>query len=321
MAAPANTSHSQSMRTREDLDKFITMQSPTATPWLSMIATDTCDSRSPEWSTESIRASDADNAAIEGDDVTNDPQTAPVVVKNHCQTFDETIGVTDIQKLVKTIDGRTELGRQLANAGKALKLDQEKRYCGNYASVASVGITTAGKAAGAQAWITTNANRGASATGGGFNSGTGLVAAHAGGTDRTFTVAIFKAAIQTGVTNGRGTLDDVIVGAPLKVAMSAFAGVVQATNEVNKGKVTILGAVDVYKSDFGFHNIHWSREMEDKSVLVVTKGTWKKTTLDSYNVVDLAKTGHSSRKLLRTTNTLKCLDEKQNVVIRNVTAA
>lgn len=319
MAAPANTSHSQSFRSREDLDKMMTMITPTDTPFISMIGTEDVDSRAPEWAQETIRASDATNAAIEGDDVSNDVQAEPTVVKNHCQTFDETIGVTDISQMLKTIDGRKDLARKLVNAGKAIKMDQEKRACGNYASVAVVGTTTAGLFGGAQAWITTNADRGAGATGGGYNSGTGLIAAHAGGTDRANSVTIFKNAIQLGWVNGRGTLDDVLVGATLKTQISGYAGVVQATNEVSKSTVTILGAVDVYKSDFGFHRIHPSREMEAKTALLLTTRTWKKGVLDSYNVVDLAKTGHSTRKLLRTTITLKCLDEKQNALIRNVT--
>lgn len=319
MAAPANTSHSQSFRSREDLDKMMTLITPTDTPFLSMIGTEDVDSRSPEWAQETIRASDATNAAIEGDDVSNDVQAEPTVVKNHCQTFDETIGVTDISQMLKTIDGRKDLARKLVNAGKALKMDQEKRFCGNYASVAAVGTTTAGLLGGAQAWITSNKSVGVGATGGGYNSGTGLISAYAGGTDAALDVTRFKSVIQDGWTNGKGTLEDVLVGATLKVKISGFAGVVQATNEVNKSTVTILGAVDVYKSDFGFHRMHPSREMEAKTVLLLTTRTWKKGVLDSYNVVDLAKTGHSTRKLLRTTVTLKCMDEKQNALIRAAT--
>lgn len=318
MAVPSNTTQSMAFRNREDLDKMMTLITPTDTPFQQMIGSDTVNSRTPEWSTETVRASNHDNKVIEGDDVTNDSQVVPVVVKNHCQTFDEVIGVSDISSLVKTIDGRKELARQVVNAGTALKLDQEKRLCGNYASVAAT-TSVAGECAGAQAWITSNANLGASATGGGYSSGTGLVTAYSGGTDRTLTASIFKTTIQTAWTNGRGSLTDVLVGSTLKVAISGFTGVVQATNEVSKSNVTILGAVDVYKSDFGFHKISPSREMEAKSILILTPEKWKKGVLDSYNVEDLAKTGHNTRKLLRTTITLKCLDEKANALIRNVT--
>jgi len=320
MAVPSNTTQSMAFRNREELDKMMMMISPTDVPFQKMIGTDTVSSRAPEWATESIRASNHDNKAVEGDDVTNDSQTVPTVVKNHCQTFDEVIGVSDISALVKTIDGRKELARQVVNAGTALKLDQEKRLCGNYASVAAT-TSVAGEAAGAQAWITSNKSLGASATGGGYSSGTGLVTAYSGGTDRVLTATIFKTVIQDAWTNGRGTLTDVLVGPALKVAISAFTGVVQATNEVSKSHVTVLSAFIVAKSDFGFHKIHPAREMETKSVLILTPESWKKGVLDGYNVADLAKTGHSTRKLLRTTVTLKCLDEKRNALIRNVTAS
>ena len=77
----------------------------------------------------------------------------------------------------------------------------------------------------------------------------------------------------------------------------------------------LFRSVDVYKSDFGFHRIQASREMDANSCLILTKETWKVATLDPYNIQDLAKTGHSTRKLLRTAVTLKCMDEKRNALI------
>lgn len=319
MAVPANTTQTMAFRNREDLSKMMMLITPTETPMQNMLGRDTVTSRTPEWSTETVRASNHDNAAVEGDDVSNDSQTVPVVVKNHCQTFDEVIGVSDLSDKVRTIDGRGEMARQVVNAGFALKLDIEKRISGNYASVAAT-TSVAGKTAGAQAWITTNISQGASNTnGGGYNSGTGLVPVHVPGTNRTFTATIFKSVIQTAWTNGRGSLSDVLAGPTQKVNISGFTGVVQATNEVSKSNVTILGAVDVYKSDFGFHRIHPSREMDANSVLLLTPDSWKIGVLDSFNVAELAKTGHATRKMLRTTVTLKCLDEKRNALIQALT--
>jgi len=319
MAVPSNTTQSMAFRNREDLDKLMMMQTPTETPFQNMIGRDSTTSRTPEWSLETVRSSNHDNAAIDGDDVTNDAQTVPTVVKNHVQIFDETLGVSDLSNNVATIDGRKELARQLINAGKAIKLDIEKRISGNYASVAAT-TSVAGKLAGAQPWITTNISQGASNTnGGGYNSGTGLVPVHVPGTNRTFTATIFKSTIQSAWTNGKGSLGDVLVGPTQKVNISAFTGVVQATNEVSKNDVVILGAVDVYKSDFGFHRVQASREMDANSCLILTKETWKLCTLDSFNIQDLAKTGHSTRKLLRTAVTLKCLDEKRNALIQALT--
>ena len=93
----------------------------------------------------------------------------------------------------------------------------------------------------------------------------------------------------------------------------------QAYNEVSKDKVAILGAIDVYKTDFGFHSIMASREMDARSVIALTKRTWKITTLEGYRVKQLGKTGHNEKALLCRSVTLKCLDEKQNVVIADLT--
>ena len=318
MAVPANTTQSVAMRTREDLSKIIEQTAPTDTPFYNMCGSDTTTSRTPEWATEAVRASNHDNAAIEGDDVSPDAQALPAVVKNHVQTFDEVISVSDIAQLVSTISGKKEMARQIVLAGYALRLDIEKRACGNYASVAATS-SVAGKFGGAQAWITTNAARGAGGANGGYSSSTGLITAATNGTQRALTNTIFKAAIQSGWTNGRGTMDWVLAGPAQKVNISGLTGVVQATNEVSRDKVAILGAIDVYKTDFGFHSIMASREMDARSVLALTKRTWKITTLEGYRIKQLGKTGHNEKSLLARSVTLKCLDEKQNVVIADLT--
>ena len=318
MAVPANTTQSTAMRVREDLSRIIEQTSPTDTPFYNMCGKDSTTTRTPEWATESVRASNADNAAIEGDDVTPDAQSQPAIVKNHIQTFDETISVSDIAQLVGTISGKKELARQMVLAGFALRLDIEKRACGNYASVAAA-AGTAGKFGGAQAWITTNGSRGATGADGGYSSGTGLISAATNGTQRALTVGIFKADIQQGWTNGRGTMDMVLTGPAQKVVISGFTGVVQATNEVKTGSPMIIGAIDYYKTDFGTHAIVPSREMDARSVLALTKRTWKITTLEGYTVKELGKTGHNEKRLLSRSVTLKCLDEKQNVCIADLT--
>lgn len=315
MAVPTNTTLTSSMRVREQLSKMVELISPTDTPIYSMLGRETATTRTPEWATESVRASNADNAALEGDDVTADAQTQPTVVKNHMQTFDETIAVSDIAEEVSTISGKKELARQVGLAGYAIRLDIEKRLGGNYASVA-MAAGTAGKFAGIQAWITSNDNRGVSGADGGYSSG--IVAAATNGTQRTLTEPIFKTTIQTAWTNGRGKLTQVITGASQKVTISSFTGVVQATNEVSKDKVTVLGAVDVYKSDFGFHSIKASREMDGRSAIIITPDKWKLMVLQPYEVVALGKTGHNTKRMLRTTVTLKCIDEKQNAVIADL---
>ena len=170
-----------------------------------------------------------------------------------------------------------------------------------------------------RSWITSFANRGASGANGGFNSGTGLIAAATNGTQRALTNTIFKNAIQAGAQGGRGTLDWVLAGSTQKMAISGLTGIVQAMNEVTKDKVAILAAIDVYKSDFGFHSIQWSRQMDARSILAATRRTWKITTLEGYRIKELGKTGHNEKRLLARSVTLKCLDEKQNVVIADLT--
>ena len=67
----------------------------------------------------------------------------------------------------------------------------EARATGNFASVLGA-AGTAGEMGGAEAYIKTNASRGASGASGGYNTGTGLIAIATDGTRRTATETLLR---------------------------------------------------------------------------------------------------------------------------------
>jgi hypothetical protein len=322
MAVPSNTVQTFAMvGIREDLSDAISNIDPTETIMYTKIKKGKCDNRTPEWQIDTRRAANADNAAIEGDDATNSSTSQPTRVKNVVQLFEGTVQTSSTSDAVKTAGRANEMDYMIAKEGEAMKRDMEARISGNYASVLG-NASTAGKMAGYEAWITTNDSRGSGAGAqGGYNSGTGLVAAATDGDQRAFTETIFKAAIKTCWTNG-AKAPLVIAGASNKQVISGFAGIAQATNEV-KGSdmVTIVGAADIYQSDYGTHRIVASRNSRDRSVLLMDPSLWELKFLQPFKRQKLAKTGHNNREMLSAECTLASKNEKGNGIIADLTTS
>lgn len=316
MAVPANTTQTYAIRQREDLHKVIEMVTPYETPFFSSIGTGpTCDNTYVEWSQDSLRAADAENAVIEGDDVTPNDQAKPTVVGNYTQIFDEVISISDTAQNVKTIQTEKELTRQRVNAGKALRHDVEKRMCGNYPSVAGA-AGTARKFASAQAWITTARDIGAGGTGGGWNSGTKIVSAYTPGTARPLTETIFKTVVRTSYDATEGSRSKVLVSATNKQKISAFTGIAQNTNEVKgNDKVTIVGTADIYVSDVGRHMVVLSRHMANTDILIYSPEKWRKRYLQPFGSKPLGTTGHNTKEMMKVELTLEAVNQSANAVI------
>lgn len=322
MAVPSNTTQSYDLRVREDLSRMCEMVNKFETPFYSSIDSDTTEARSPEWSEESLRAADADNAVVEGDDVTPQAQAKPTILQGWVQTFDEVYSVSDIAKIVDTVKSDKEMTRQRLNAGLAVRRDIEKRMCGNYASVKGT-ASTAGKFAGAQAWIKTAVQFETGGAVGGFNGTTKVTDARTNGTTPVaFTEARMKAAILASWNATSASLRKVLTDGFNKQKFSGMSGIAQNTNEVSKGeKVVILGSADVYVSDYGRHEITASRFMDGRSVLIYTPEKWKKTVLQPFTTKSLGVTGHNDKEMIATTLTLKCLNEAANAAVADCTSS
>lgn len=319
MAVPSSTVQTFAMvGIREDLSDAISNIDPTETPLYSRIKKGKCDNRTPEWLIATRRDANASNAVIEGNDATNSAGRQPTRLKNVVQLFEGTVQVSSTSLAVKTAGRSNEMDYQIALEGEALKRDIESRASGNYASVLGA-ADTAGQMAGYEAWITTNDSRGGgSGAQGGFNTGNGLVAAATDGDTRTLTETIFKAAIRTCWSNG-AKAPLVICGPVTKQTISSFAGIAQSTNEVKSSNmVTIVGAADVYVSDFGNHQIVPSRLSRDRSALLVDPKYWELAFLQPFKRTKLAKTGHSEREMLSAECTLKSINEKANGIIADI---
>lgn len=321
MTAPTNTitGETPNVGGREDLEDKIYRVAPEETPFTANIGTAKAKAITHEWQTETLASPSATNAQLEGDDVgTLDAGNLTTRVKNHCQIGWKTGGVSETQEAVDLAGRASELARQKILKGIELKRDFEMRFIGNNASVEEAGSTTR-KAAGALAWITSNDSRGSGGSDGGYNSGTGLVAAATNGTQRTFTETLVKAVMATAFSNGAKP-SQAYMGGTHKQQFSGFTGIADIRADVKgKGMATIYGAADVYVSDFGTLTLIPHPYGLTRDCLIIDPTMWAVATLRPMNTTPLAKTGDNERFLIRAEKTLVCRNEKASAAVADLT--
>ena len=311
MAVPTGTTQTYTMiGIREDLADSINLLNAYTTPFYSKIGSDTAKNRTPEWLAHAAPAANPANAVIEGDTPTNQVASQPIRYKNIVQLMDKAYQVSSTAMAVDRA-GQKEMLRLALINGIALRTDIEAALTQNSASVlGAAGV--AGRLASAESWIATNINLGATGASTGFNTGTGLVAAPTDGTQRAATEVILKDVIRQCYISGGDNLD-VLVGPAQKQNFSGFTGrSTQYQNVVGNSTATILGAADVYISDFGSHKIYPTRFNRNRTALVLDWSLWQKSFLQPIQDVDLAKTGHNLQKMMFCEVTLKCMNEKGN---------
>lgn len=319
MAVPTNTVQTFSRNSiREDLTDIISNISPTDTPFTSNIGTATAKQRTHEWQTDSLAAADGQNKHVEGDDTVANAAAPTTRLANYTQIFKKSVVVSGTARAVDNAGYADELAYQVAKRGQEIKRDVEVRACGNFAAVAG-DSSTASEMAGAVAFTRTNANRG---SGGAAATLTGKVisAAATNGTTRVFTEAQLKDVIQQAWTDG-GTPTMAIMAGDLKQTASTFTGIADQRRETGNRAATIIGAADVYVSDFGDIAFVPSRFTTGRDVLVIDPSLWRMADLRGYQMDELAKTGDSEKRQMLCEKTLVCLNEAGNGIVADVVDA
>ena len=302
MTVPTNTFQTyDTTGIREDIAETVFNISPIETPFISSINKGKAKHTYVEWQVDQLDNASADNAVVEGDDTTADAATATTRVGNHTQLMDKVVQVSSTNQAVKMAGRKGEMTFQLAKRGKELKRDIEKMALSANASVAG-GSSTARKSGGVGAWLETNTDHGPGGSAGGFSGST--VSAPTGGSDRALTESLFKGIIASCWAEG-GNPTLVFANSAQKQAISGFSGIATLHRETSlKDKASILGAADVYISDFGEHQVIANRFMPTDCIYAIDKDYWELRYLQELGTRELAKTGHSDRTLLSVEVTL-----------------
>lgn len=308
MAIVTNTFTTYSAKgIREDLSNVITNISPEETPFMSNIGRENVTNTLYEWQTDALAAAAA-NAQLEGDDVTFDAVTATVRLQNYAQISRKTIVLSNTEEVVNKAGRRSEVAYQIAKRSAELKRDQEFAMLNN-AGTTSGSTTAARTTASLGAFIKTNVDY--DTTNGVNPSYTTLpTLGRTDGTVRTFTETILKNVIQKVWAQG-GTPKILMTGPVNKQRVSGFAGIASSRFNVEGGArpATIIGAADIYVSDFGNVNVVPNRFQRERDAWVLDPDYAKMVVLRPYQQVELAKTGDAEKRLLIVEWGLKVLAE------------
>ena len=305
---------------REDLRNIITDISPTETPFTSSIGRDTATNTFTEWLMDSLASANASNAHIDGDEFSGDALATPARLGNFCQISRKDLVVSRRANIVNKAGRRQEMAYQIAKAGKELKRDVEAVLLSNQAGAAG-DASNASKAAGLPTWIgvavssevdSGNTDRGSggadpalSSTNDGFPN-----SAATDGTVRALTEDGLLGVIKACYVNGSNP-NVIMMGPTVKQQFSKYmfstnsriATPYQDYGKNQRDGVGVVGAVDVYVSDFGVLDVIPNRLQRQVSndyvdVFVLDTEYAKVSYLDDYKTETIAQVGDAERRTL-----------------------
>ena len=316
MAIVANTfTRYSAVGIREDLSNVIYNISPEETPFISNVSRENVKNTYFEWQTDSLAAASASNAALEGDDVASFTAVSPTSrIGNYTQISTKNVVISGTLEALDKAGRRSELTYQLAKLGSELKRDMESALLANQSPVAG-NTTTARRTAGLPAFIKTNTDFG---SGGADTAG---IAARTDGTQRAFTEDQLKDVIAQ-VWESGGTPKMLMVGSHNKQVASGFTGIATRFRDVPAGQqAQIVGAADVYVSDFGTVNIVPNRFQRARDAFVVDPQYASMAVLRPIQQMELAKTGDAEKRLMLVEYGLKVNNEAAHGIVADLTTS
>jgi hypothetical protein len=269
-----------------------------------------------EWQTDSLAAATTANAAIEGADATSATLSPTVRLGNYTQIIQKTVQVSGTLDTVNKAGRKSEKAYQLAKASAELKRDLETILLANQGR--SAGTSTIARTMGSiLSWIKTNSDVGS----GGSDPATIGVSTRTDGTQRTFTETLLKTVVSEVFVSG-GSPKILMVGALGKQKVSSFAGIAaQRYMAPGNTPTTIIGAADVYMSDFGTMSVVPNRFMRVRDALVLDPEYAALAYLRPFQTNDLAKTGDSENTQLLAEVTLEVKNEAAHGIIADLNMA
>ena len=306
----------ESVGNREDLTDVIYNISPTDTPFMSSVGKTNATAVYHEWQTDSLADASTANAVVEGADATSATLAPTTRVGNRTQISQKTIQIAGTLESIDKAGRKSEKAYQLSKASSELKRDMEKILLSNQAAVTG-DASTARKLGSLQAWLETNYV-------GAGTAGSDGTTARVSGTDAAFTETMLKNAVKAAYEQG-GNPSVLMVTPTQKQVVSGFAGIAEQRYQApSNAPTTIVGAADVYLSDFGTLSVVPNRFMsadadDDGEVAFVLDPEYASIAyLRPFATNELAKTGDSEKTQLLVEYTLEVKNEKAHAIIADL---
>lgn len=297
---------------REDLADEIFRIDPAETPLVSNLGSDDAQSTMTEWLVQELKAADK-NAQPEGFRYIAHAPLPPDRKNNICQIMTRNITVSGTLRSVNTVGG-DEYDRQMILKGLEVRRDLEWALT----RPTPKKDTDPRELAGLPIWCT-NGSVGATGV---MPPGDGTVGTFAAGTGRDLSLELIAAAKQDAFEDG-GNPDLGIISPRLKRVFSALASgpsgiamdnVLQATAP---RAATLVGAVDVYLTDFGPVEMAPDRFAPDDQLLIVDTDFAERAPLPGRNMVAerMAKAGDADDGFVLWEGTLRVMAPKAHACI------
>ena len=301
---------------REDLTDMIYNLSPTDTPLMSTLAKSKATAVYHEWQTDSLAAATTANALVEGDDAVATTASPTFRIGNYTQIVGKTIQVSGTLEAVDKAGRKSQKAYELAKASSEIKRDIETILFANQASTAG-SSSSARKMGTMLAWLKTNTSVGTS----GADPTTAGSSTRSDGVVRTFTETLLKEVIREAYISGGNP--KVLYVSPIgKQKTSEFTGIAQQRYMApGDAPTTIIGAADVYLSDFGSVSIVPNRFMRTRDAVVVDPEYAALAYLRPFQTIELAKTGDSEKTQLLAELTLEMRNEAAHGIVADLNFA
>ena len=317
---------------REDLSNMIYNIAPYLTPYMTGVGTGRARNTYCEWQTDDLGTVNPSNARVDGADAGADTSSKSTRVGNHLQISDQVLKISGRAEATDKAGRRSEMGYQLAKAGKKLKRDMEAIMTSQQASVGG-DSTTASLTGGLGAWISTNYDGGATGSAGGWAAG--IVTAPTAGTPRGLTEALIRTGMQNAYVEG-GEPGTLMMSPQKKQSLSEYlftasarvATLYKDTEGTGTSQATATGAVDVFVTDFGalklVPNRFWGHNgtvADDTYICGLQMNMWATLYLRSFRTNRLARTGDAENTQLLVDYGVRANNEASSFQIADLTNA
>ena len=312
---------------REHLSDIITNISPTETPFISNIGRTSIKSNYYEWLGDALASATA-NAKIDGDEFAGSTLSNTERFGNYAQISWKVAVVSRRAEQLTKAGRKSEVAYQMAKLGKELKREKEYILASGVGHQRSAvgNSTSAPTTANLSCWIINNSTRNSGGSSAVLSGGTDVSGTPTGvAVDSGTTVAVSEAGLLSLVADtyiDGGNPEMIMVSPTMKQKITSYlfsssakiASQTQDQGKMAKGGASVLGAIDVWVTDFGAMDLVPNRFSRDRDIFILDPSTWSVGYIDDMKVVDLAKTHDSERKAILSDYTLICTANRANAV-------
>ena len=282
---------------KEDVSDYISMISPSDTPFLSSIGTEAVKNTLYQWQEDQLRAV-AKNTRLQGADGVDSTRDQPTMRTNGTQILAETFRIAGTTDAIETY-GRDKIStREMMKTGKLLKMDLEHSLVGTAQTYVAAAEATAGEFAGVQAQI---------------DASTTTTLGTPGPITEAHVIGLHEKLYN------EGSDGNILMIKPSDAKVIAAFASASRTVQVQNGDTKLTNVINVYEGPFGTVRVVKNRRLRSQDALIYDPKNWKLAVLRNWFKEKLAKTGDSDRWMMVGEFGLKHSNRRASARLSNLT--